>query len=198
MVEAWIVRRWLFLWYIWISHQRLDQTHIKQRSLAKQEQNKYVNRSHLSCLHCGYSRKAVKIRLLQWMEMGEATAGEGGDKVVFHFCSGGACPPQTITMLLHYHGNSIGAWDGKEHGFCSILESRCLPPSLFLIGWWRGERTEDSGEWNYLLLLSLTLWPQKRRTFLTLDSQMSCSDFTPTCPDNSSLHNPFTKATYFW
>ncbi len=43
------------------------------------------------------------------------TAGRREEKVVFHFCSGGICPPQTITMLLHYHGNSsIGAWDSKE------------------------------------------------------------------------------------
>lgn len=67
---------------------------------------------------------------------GEGTAGRREDKVVFHFCSGGVCPPQTITMLLHYHGNfSIGARDSKESSFCSIRESRCLLLSLFLISW---------------------------------------------------------------
>lgn len=54
-------------------------------------------------------------------DLGGGTAGSREDKVVFHFCSGGVCPPQTITMLLHYHGNSsIGARDSKESSFVAF------------------------------------------------------------------------------
>lgn len=62
--------------------------------------------------------------------MGGVTAGRREDKVVFHFCSGGVCPPQTITMLLHYHGNSsVGARDSKESSFVpfgSLAAFSCL------------------------------------------------------------------------
>lgn len=141
VVEARVLRRWLFLWTIWMSASCLDQT-----PGAEGKEHKLF---HLSCLHCGYSRSAVlKIWCLtslplppRWMGKGEGTAGRREDKVVFHFCSGGIGPPQTITMLLHYHGNSsIGARDSKEKQFCSIRECRCL--LLFLISWWRGARTE--------------------------------------------------------
>lgn len=77
------------------------------------------------------------------MEKGEGTAGRKEDKVVFHFCSGGVCPPQTITMLLHYHGNSsIGARDSKESGFVplgSLAAFCCLCSSSA----GDEERTED-------------------------------------------------------
>lgn len=66
----------------------------------------------------------------RWMEKGEGTVGRREDQVVFHFCSGGVCPPQTIMMLLHYHGNSsIGAQDSKESSyvpFGSLAAFCCL------------------------------------------------------------------------
>lgn len=152
MVEARVLRRWLVLWNIWISASCLDQTHIQRKSLARWNRSggKEHKLFHLSCLHCGYSGNTV-LKSDVWpvfhcngRRRVRGTAGRREDKVVFHFCSGGVCPPQTITMLLHYHGNSsIGARDSKESGFVPFGSLAAFLLSLFLISWWQGERTED-------------------------------------------------------
>lgn len=47
MVEARVLRRWIFLWTIWMLASRLDQTHVKQRILARVEER---NINYFTCL----------------------------------------------------------------------------------------------------------------------------------------------------
>lgn len=73
------------------------------------------------------------------------------------------CPPQTITMLLHYHGNSsIGARDSKESGgvgpFGSLAAVCCLFSSS--AGDKGGGRTEELFS---LLLLSFDFIASKQK-----------------------------------
>lgn len=107
-------------------------------------------------------------------EKGEGTAEGERFKVVFHFCSGGARPPQTITMLLHYHGNSsIGAQDGKGSSFVplgSLAAFCCLCSSS------AGDRRFlGSGTFSLPLVDFIA---SEQRNLLTLNSKKSRSDLS--------------------
>lgn len=121
--------------------------------------------------------------------------------VVFHFCSGGVCPLQTITMLLHYHRNaSVGARDSEDgrflpFGICAA--SRCLCSSSAGDRWKRKENKKNLGTFSPASRFAFVASEQRfaHRYMAQRVPHWSLSSFRS---DDRSLRNLFTKATYFW